>query len=197
LYLNRTAVDADQLIVLSRRGYDPLLGYAGAAGALFPGLSDAETKLQMNGELSNDVPDEEPWPIRREAEEVAWLLGAPFMIQVIEGSGDEIVHVLGGLADTSVEGERLLDARWRVSVDRQADVVMAGISGDPAHHGFAELSQALACAARVVKLRGRIVLLTQARPSLGAGAQILRTADEPSLALADLRRSKPPDMASA
>ena len=96
LYLNRTAVDADQLIVLSRRGYDPLLGYAGAAGALFPSFSDAETKLQMSGDMSNEVPDEEPWPIRREAEEVAWLLGAPFMIQVIEGSGDEIVHVLGG-----------------------------------------------------------------------------------------------------
>src|SRR5439155_2530251 len=142
LYLNRTAVDADQLIVLSRRGYDPLLGYAGAAGALFPGLSDAETKLQMNGELSNDVPDEEPWPIRREAEEVAWLLGAPFMIQVIEGSGEEIIHVLGGLADTGIEGQRLLDARWRVSVDRPADVVVAGIGGYAVGHSFAGLARA-------------------------------------------------------
>src|SRR5205814_2120912 len=150
-YLNRTVVDADQLIVLSARRYDPLLGYAGTVGALFPRLSDAETKLLMNSELSNDVPDEKVWPARREAEEVAWLLGAPFMIQVIEGSGDEILHVLDGLADTSSEGERLLDARWRVSVDRRADVVVAGISGDPARHGFAELSQALACAARVVK----------------------------------------------
>src|SRR6266478_4119669 len=197
LYLNRTAVDADQLIVLSGRGYDPLLGYAGAAGALFPSFSDAETKLQMSGDMGNDVPDEEPWPIRREAEEVAWLLGAPFMIQVIEGSGDEIVHVLGGLSDTSGEGERLLDARWRVSVDRPADIVVAGIGGNPAGHGFAELARALACASRVVKPRGRIVLLSQAHLDLGSGAQLLRQADEPSAALKELRRQKAPDIGPA
>src|SRR5438105_5418983 len=69
LYLNRTAVDADQLIVLAGRGYDPLLGYSGAAGALFPTLSDEETKQQWATELRNDVPNEELWPVRREAEE--------------------------------------------------------------------------------------------------------------------------------
>src|SRR5262249_32804625 len=46
LYLNRTAVDADQLIVLSGRGYDPLLGYSGTVGELFPAMSDEETKQQ-------------------------------------------------------------------------------------------------------------------------------------------------------
>jgi nickel-dependent lactate racemase len=197
LYLNRTAVDADQLIVLSARGYDPLLGYSGTVGALFPGLTDAETKLQMSGELSNDVPDEEIWPARREAEEVAWLLGAPFMVQVIEGSGEEILHVLGGLADSGGEGERLLNARWRVSVDRRADVVVAGISGDPTRHGITELARALACAARVVKPRGRIVLLSPAQPELGPGMQMILNADEPGIALANLRHSKPDDMAAA
>lgn len=197
LYLNRTAVDADQLIVLSSRGYDPLLGYSGTVGALFPGLSDAETKQQMNSDLSNNVPDEEPWPVRREAEEVAWLLGAPFMIQVIEGSGEEVIHVVGGLADTAADGQRLLDARWRVSVDRRVDVVVAGMSGDPARHGCIELAHALACAARAIKPRGRIVLLSQAQPELGPGMQILRQADELSFALRELRRSKPTDTASA
>jgi nickel-dependent lactate racemase len=190
-------VDADQLIVLAQRGYDPLMGYSGTVGALFPALSDEDTKQQLADRLSNDVPDQEPWPVRREAEEVAWLLGAPFMVQVIEGSGDEIIHLVGGLADTGAEGERLLDARWRVSVDRPADVVVAGVSGDPAHHGFAELARALACATRVVKSRGRIVLLTQAQPTLGPGAQVLRNADEPNEALTNLRRSKPADIASA
>jgi nickel-dependent lactate racemase len=197
LYLNRTAVDADQLIVLAGRGYDPLLGYSGTVGTLFPCLSDAETQQQWAGDLRNDVPSEELWPARREAEEVAWLLGAPFMLQVIEGSGEEIIHVLGGLSDTGGEGQRLLDACWRVRVDRLADVVVAGISGDPARHGFAELARALACAARVVRPKGRIVLLSQAQPTLGPGAQILRQADEPSDALRDLRRLRPVDIGSA
>jgi nickel-dependent lactate racemase len=143
LYLNRTAVEADQLIVLAGRRYDPLLGYSGSVGALFPALSDEETKQQLSVELSSDIPDTEPWPVRREAEEVAWLLGAPFIVQVIEGSGQEIAHVIGGLADATADGEQLLNARWRMSVDRLSDVVVAGISGDPARHGFAELASAL------------------------------------------------------
>lgn len=197
LYLNRTAVDADQLIVLSARGYDPLLGYSGTVGAIFPALSDEETKQQLSANLSNDIPNLDPWPLRREAEEVAWLLGAPFMVQVIEGSGQDIVHVVGGLSDTGGEGERLLNDRWRLSVDRAVDVVVAGLSGEPARHGFGELAHALACAARVVKPRGRIVLLSQAQPELGPSAQILRQSDEPGIALKALRLQKPADIAPA
>ena len=36
LYLNRTLVESDQIVVLSGRRYDPLLGYGGAEGALYP-----------------------------------------------------------------------------------------------------------------------------------------------------------------
>jgi len=197
LYLNRTAVDADQLIVLASRGYDPLLGYSGSVGALFPALSDEETKQLLSAELSSDIPNTELWPVRREAEEVAWLLGAPFIVQVIEGSDQEIIHIMGGLADTGSEGEQLLNARWRMRVDRPADVVVAGLTGEPARHGFTELASALACAARVVKPRGRIVLLSQAQPELGPSAQILRQSDEPSIALKDLRLQKPADIGSA
>src|SRR5262249_17282066 len=80
IYLNRPAVDAAQLIVRARRGFDPLLGYSGAEGALYPALSDQETRKDMGHRLSLAVPSDKPWTVRREAEEVAWLLGAPFMI---------------------------------------------------------------------------------------------------------------------
>ena len=197
IYLNRTAVDADQLVVLARRSFDPLLGYAGAEGALYPALSDEATRQEMCGRLSLEVPEDKPWPVRREAAEVAWLLGAPFMLQIIEGAGDQLTHVVGGLADTGEEGLRLLNARWRVSVDALADTVIAGISGQGNRHSFADLAGALACAARVVKPQGRIVLLTQALPETGAGAALLRAADDPDQALKVLRRDTPPDMAAA
>jgi nickel-dependent lactate racemase len=197
LYLNRTAVDADQLVVLSRCGYDPLLGYSGAEGAVYPALADEATRQEMCGRLSLAVPKTKPWPVRAEAAEVAWLLGAPFMIQVIQGSGAGIVHVVGGLANTSAEGQRLLNARWRKSVDEQADVVVAAVAGDPAEHGFADLASALACAGRVVKPQGRVVLLSRANPGLGTGAEMVRQASDPEQALAVLRQQAPPDMAAA
>jgi nickel-dependent lactate racemase len=197
LYINRTAVDADQLIVLARRGYDPLLGYSGSEGLLFPGLSDEATCKDLATQLTAAVPGKEPWPVQREAEEVAWLLGAPFMLQVIEGAGNELTHILGGLADSGVEGQRLLNARWRITVDELADTVVAGISGNPAHHQFSDLASGLAAAARVVKPDGRIALLSQTNPTLNRGAEMLRQADDPEEALSQLHKENPPDMAAA
>jgi nickel-dependent lactate racemase len=197
IYLNRTVVDADQLVVLSGRGYDALLGYSGAEGALYPALSDEATRQEMFTHLSMAVPGEKIWPLRKEAAEVAWLLGAPFMIHVVEGAGESVTHVVSGLAETGAEALRLLNARWRVSVDRLADLVIAAVGGDPRRHTFADVADALAAAARVVKPQGRIVLLTRANPSLGAGAELLREADEVEEALGQLRRRTPPDMAAA
>src|SRR5262249_9213727 len=132
-----------------------------------------------------------------EAAEVAWLLGAPFLLQVIEGWRDDLVHVLGGPVETSKEGERLLNARWRVTVPQPVDTGIAGVSGDPARHEFAEVARALPCALRVVKPGGRIVLLSRAKPALGQGGELLRQAENPGQGLSLLRQHEPPDMAAA
>jgi nickel-dependent lactate racemase len=197
LYLNRTVVDADQVVVLARRRYDPLLGYAGAEGALYPALSDEETLRERYTRLSLDAPGEAPWPLRREAVEAAWLLGAPFFIQIIEGAGEAIIHVVAGLADTSSVGQRLLDARWRLNVDKRGETVIASVGGDPARQGFSDLASALACAARVVQPNGRIVLLSGGRPALTNGGEFLQQAETPHQALDLLRRRQCLDTAPA
>lgn len=196
IYLNRSVVDADQAVVLCRRGYDPLLGYSGAAGALYPAFSDEATIAELSGRLSLDVPGADRWPLHKEAAEVAWLLGAPFFVQAVEGLGDEIAHVVTGVVDSGEDGERLLDARWRASVPHSVDTVLAAVSGDPAQLDFGALARALACAARIVKPQGRIVLLAPATTPLGAAAEIVRSADNPEAALAALIEHPPHDAAA-
>lgn len=193
IYLNRSAVDADQLVVLTRRSYDPLRGYTGAESALYPALGDEAALQEAKAHQSPGAPATP----RREAAEVAWLLGAPFFVQVIEGSDSEVVHVLGGPLESGAEGQRLLDARWRVEVDDPVDTVVAGVGGDPARHTFADLAAALASAARVVKPGGRIVLLSGSAPALGEAAELLRQAEEPHQALDLLKRQKPADWVAA
>jgi nickel-dependent lactate racemase len=197
IYLNRTVVDADQLVVLARRGFDPLLGYSGAEGAIYPALSDEATRKEMLGHLSLAAPGTKPWPPRREAGEVAWLLGTPFMVQLIEGAGDNMARVIGGLSDTGDEGIRLLNEVWRVSVESLPELVVATVSGDPARHTFADLAEALASAARVVAPGGRIVLLSQTAPELGEGGGLIRQADDAEQALRLLQEAAPADMAAA
>src|SRR5207244_10693333 len=60
LFFNRTAVDAAQLIVLTGRRYDPLLGHGGGAGALYPVFSDKATRSEATQRLLPDVPDSRP-----------------------------------------------------------------------------------------------------------------------------------------
>src|SRR5262249_25489617 len=99
--------------------------------------------------------------------------------------------------DTGAEGERLLNARWRVEVAEPADTVLAGVSGDPARQTFADLARAAAAASRVVRPRGRMILLTSGNPSLGPGAELLRPTEDAGKARQLLQGKKPTDMAAA
>lgn len=183
IYLNRTAVDADQLVVLTRRGYDAVHGYSGAETAIYPALSDEETQKVCLRAMSLGRPGAASRSLREETHEVAWLLGAPFFIQIIEGSGDNVAHIVAGVLESSSEGERLLDASWHVEVSERADTVVACLSGNPEYLGFADFAHALANAARVVKPEGRIVLLTDSEPALGQAAQVLRETGDSRMAL--------------
>jgi nickel-dependent lactate racemase len=160
-------------------------------------LSDEPTQRELSEQLSMAAPQEVDWPVRDEATEVTWLLGAPFMVQVIEGSGTGISAVVGGVADSADDAQRLLDARWRVVVKQPVDTVLAGISGDPAGQMFEDLARALACASRVVRPNGRIILLTRIGGELGEGAEIIRRSDDPERALGVLQQEAPPDLKAA
>jgi nickel-dependent lactate racemase len=196
IYLNRSAVEADQLVLLTRRSYDPLAGYAGAEAMLYPGLGDDAAIQEFAARLDYRSPGKKALPIQQEAQEVAWLVGAPFFVQVIEGSGSEIDSILAGPLESMREGQRLLDARWRVTVESRADVVIASVTGDPASHTIEDLARAFYSAARVVEPGGSIVLLTDAAPVLTRSFEIFRQHDDPGEALTVLRQEKPGDLAA-
>ncbi|MCE9564759.1 MAG: lactate racemase domain-containing protein [Planctomycetes bacterium] len=193
IYLNRTLVDGDFIIVLTGRGYDPLAGYAGAEVAIFPALGDDENRNAFQGQVSIDAPGEEAWSIRVEAEEVVRMLGMPFFVQIIEGAGDTVQDVVAGLLESSPEGVRRQDARWFGTVTDEPDTVVAAISGEPERVTFMDLAKAAVCAARVAPKGSRIAVLTAATPTLGDGAQLLRSMDSPAGAKRFLAKRKPAD----
>ncbi|HEY2908752.1 MAG TPA: lactate racemase domain-containing protein, partial [Gemmataceae bacterium] len=197
IYLNRSLVDADQAIILSARGYDPLLGHAGAEGAIYPTLADSDTVRSLVPKLSPQTAPDGDWPERAEATEVAWLLGAPFFLQVIEGFGDKVIDVLAGLADANSEGIERYDARWKSHLPELVDTALVTLTGDPARHDFAALARAAACGARVVKDGGTVIILSEADPELDSATNVLRRCDDPPEAVRTLFREKPADAAPA
>lgn len=197
IYLNRSLVDADQTVVLTRRRYDTRLGYAGAAGVLFPGLCETETAEATRPHFSLAPANHGAWKLRHEAEEVAYLLGAPFFLQVIEGSGNDILHIIGGSLGSVHHAHKLLDAAWHVVADEPADLVIASISGTTEgatiEGDFDDLAHAALNASRLVRPSGRLVVLTDIDPSLGPSMEIVRRFEDPAEARKAILAEKPPD----
>jgi nickel-dependent lactate racemase len=197
LYLNRAAVDADQLVVLSERRYDLRLGYGGAEGAIFPALADEPTLKEVAALVRTDVPGNEPWPLRQEAIEVSWLLGQPFYVLAVASRGSGVAHVVAGAEDACKESIRLLDQGWKPRLARRPDVVLVTFSGEAQALSFADLAGAAFNASRVVGPSGRVVLVADAAPDLGAGGDVLLRSDEPHLAVAALTKAALPGSTAA
>ena len=193
VYLNRKIVEADLLIVLSRRGFDPKLGYSGAAAFLFPHFSDAETIAAYPKEFKTAARPEEPNALRREAKEILKLLGAPFLIQVIEGLGDTVAEILVGLPPSMSDGAVSLRQHWLGRVDRKAGLVIASVSGSNDRIAFRDLATAVATARRALEPGGRLVLLTTAAPPLDDSGDLLLKVDDPATALKRIAAAKPDD----
>lgn len=189
VYLNRTLIDADQVVVFGSRRYDLLLGYAGAEGALFPAFSDEPTHDELDHRFHAEVPGARPWPLRERAVEVAWLLGQPFYVQGIASAGAGLAHVVAGGGDSTQEGQRLLDVSWRHCLTGRPETVVVTLSGDAARTGFVELAGAIGAAARVVRPGGRVVIVSEAMGGLPPGFEVMLRGDDLATAVAALEKT--------
>ena len=193
IYLNRSLVDADQTIVLAGNRYDPQFGIADATCLVYPALSDAETLRDTARQLSMERPGEQATALYHEAEEVNWLLGVPFFIQVIAGAGDTVAHVLSGTLESAPEANQLLNQSWKMTVNRPAHTVVATVKGSGPQQDFASIAQAALTASRVVETGGRIILLTHSNPAVSDGMAYLRQADNPAVAARIVQERQPAD----
>ena len=126
---------------------DDALGYHGVGETLFPTFSDAASVRRFRAPKSSQPPRRQR--LCKEAEEVGWLLGAPFTIQIVPGAGNSVLHVLAGdpLAVYRA-GRALCDEAWSFSLPQRAALVIASIEGDASEQTWDSVARALATAAR-------------------------------------------------
>ena len=197
IYLNRSLVNAEFVVVITGRRFAPTHSYAGAESAVYPGFSDAETMAKFVGDFTIESPSAEADPRQNLAAEVLWLLGTPFLVQVIEGGDDRVAEVVAGLPDSLEEGTRRQNIHWRRSISERPELVVATISSLPERVSFTDMAMALATAARVVHPEGRIALLCDAAPPLEEGAEILQQNEDLDDAHDRFKKRKPDDWPGA
>jgi nickel-dependent lactate racemase len=194
IYLNRTLVDADQVLALGQFAYHPVLGYAGGLADLFPGYSDDATRAEVQGRLVDAAPSDPARPLWTEAQEVGWLLGIPFLVQVVAGEGDAVCHVLAGAAsEVTPIGHQLLNRRWSFTLPEPPDLVVASVSGGAESQHWGNIAAAFARAARVVRPGGKVVVLAEPDNPTGPGLLALRECESLYQGVSHARTEHLPD----
>jgi nickel-dependent lactate racemase len=193
ILLNRAIVDADVVLPIGCVHRRWMAGYHGVHSPVFPTFSDAATQARF---LATDTrrPGKARKELLKEVENVGWLLGVTFTIQVVPGAGDEVLHLLAGSVDAVRHRAReLYEEAWRCVVPRRADLVVTSIEGGPDQQTWENVGRALAVAERLVEDGGSIAVCSDLAEA--PGPAVSRLADAPSSgeALRQIRREHQAD----
>lgn len=198
VYLNRTLSDADVVLPIGCLRCSHVAGYHGINRTVFPTFSDAKTLVRCRATEAADLSREGPDRSQAESDEVAWLLGARFTIQVIPGADGNIMGVLAGEVDRVFrEGRSRCEAAWSYEVPRRASLVVASVAGDPMEQTWENLGRALAAASRAVAPDGAIAVCTDLGAEPGPAVQKLAQMEDRDKALRKIRKDCPADTFAA
>lgn len=198
VYLARDVVDADFVLPIGPICFDSVLGHRGTSSVLFPGLSNTDAISRAHGLGHDELGPDDQRGLRQTIDEVGWLLGVQFALQVIPGVGGTAAAVLAGASDAVLQrGRALLEEQWRVTLDERVDFVIVAVEADEAGHGWSQVGAALETARRLVEKDGRILVLSQLDASLTPGLELLQASRTPRDALQPLRQSAPEDLVEA
>jgi hypothetical protein len=199
LYLARDVLDADFVLPIGRFGYDAVLGRRELTSAFFPGLSTPDAFAKAIGQGHSELGPDDERPLRQLVNEIAWLLGIQFAIQVLPSSGHGgMAAVLAGNTDRVTErGRILLDQSWRVSLDQRCETVLIAIPTSGGETNWEDLGAALEAARKLVVHGGRIIALSDLAATPGPGIDLIRNSRSAKGALQPLRKSGTPDILSA
>lgn len=187
LYVNRRISDADLLVTIGIVCFDSLLGYRGTTSGIFPGFSDGDAIQQARTEGSPELTPEQPRPYRQLVDEVGWLLGTQFSVQIVPGPGDTPLAILAGLPEeVMTAGKELVDRVWRIK-PQEVDAIVLSV---PCHasSGWRQFGNAIELATRLVQPDGRIIVVADLPIPEGPGATMLRRCQDADELLKPLRR---------
>jgi nickel-dependent lactate racemase len=198
IFLNRALLDADVVVSIGCLHTDDTLGYNGPGGSLCPTFSDQATQQRFRAYHVSEAAREHSARAQAKAHEVSWLLGAPFVVRVVPGRGEAILHVLSGEIDAvTARGRELCEAAWRYEVPRSASLVIAAIEGGPEQQTWENVGRAVATAANLAEPEGAIAVCCDLEAPPPDALIQLAAPDDPAEAVRHVRKSSPPDALAA
>lgn len=198
IYLAKELVEADFVLPVGVTAYDSLLGYRGTNSVLYPGLSDVDAMKRTVGQGHQELSPKDERPLRQLVDEIAWLMGIQFCVQVISSDCGGVIEVIAGGTDAVFARCReKLDDNWMIAMPERVETVVIAISEDVSGHGWTQIGRALASARRLVASGGRIVILSELAEEPEEGIRSFRQEEFPENCLRHLREATPVDLVPA
>lgn len=198
VYLARDLIDAGLVLLVGMTAFDPVLGIRGTSSVLYPGLSNVEAIRRSLGISHQELSPSHSRPLRQLVDEIAWLMGIQFSVQVTPASNREPFRVVAGNCETVYEECKAeLHHNWFISMPERVHTVVVAISDDIAGHGWQQLGAALNCAQRLVEVGGKIIVLSEIKEQPGEGIRILRQFEHADECMPALKEAMPLDFITA
>jgi nickel-dependent lactate racemase len=172
ILLNRAIQEADLVVPIGCLYGAATAGYFGVHTTVYPTFSDRRAAERFGWPGLFEADGSAKRRLASEVDEVAWLLGINFTIQLIPAAGDGVLHVLAGQSEAVRRRSRqLYEAAWSWPVPAPASLVVAGIEGDASQQTWQDFGRALDAAVAVVEDGGSIAVCCDLAEPPGAAVQ--------------------------
>jgi nickel-dependent lactate racemase len=177
LLVNRSVFEADVVLPIGCARLPSIAG-SGVFDCLFPRLSDAETigRMRTPSQLGSAA---RLAAARRKSDEVGWLLGVALVMQVVPASDGGVAEIVAGDPRAVAEHcQESCEQLWSFRVPRQANLVIASITGGPQEQTWENVGRALAAAEPLVAEGGAVAICSDLTTPPGhALGQLIGSAD--------------------
>ena len=194
ILLNRVLHEADLVVPIGCLRGASAGGYYGIHTAVFPTFSDLKAAERFRCVKSLEANGTDRRRLVEEVEEVAWLLGVNFTVQLVPAAGDAVMHVVAGQSEAvGRRGRQLYDEAWSWKVAEPASLVVAAIEGDACRQTWHEFGRALDAAVSLIEEGGSIAVCCDLAEAPGAAIQRMVGNGSRQAALRAIRKEAPAD----
>lgn len=198
IYVNREIADA---------GFVLPIGFQGARQEIFsswfPTFSDKETQTRFHKAMTNSGKASKRGAQAmqkhlQECEEVSWMTGIQFVLELVPAGDDQALHILAGLPTAvSQRAHALFEEAWQVAVDEPAQLVVAGIGGGPDQQTWENVAGTVDRLLDAVEVDGAIAICSQLKTKPGPALRRLASAQDFEATQKAIRRTATHDAQAA
>jgi nickel-dependent lactate racemase len=165
VHVNKVFAEADVKILAGDINLHYYAGYGGGRKGVLPAVSSAKTIQQNHALLLHPNAATgvlEGNPVHEDMMEAAKLAKVNFILNIVTNSKNELVKAFAGdLEQAFLEGTKLVDEMYKVSIEQRANIVVVSAGGYPNDINLYQASKAIHNALDAVKRKGVIVLAAE------------------------------------